>query len=312
MPTDFRKDYTRLSFFKQNYASVPLLAMTATATQRVQHDVVAQLGINRCLVFKSSFNRPNCRRVHRRRFCSRGRQVCVWAGCMPPARLHPRAVARPPCRYEVRKKKKTCVDEIATMILDKFTTRVNANRRNWAVQVRTVAWTARLLMHRGGLAHRRAPLADWPCVQCGIVYCLSRIDCERVADELERKLADALGHLPQRRRRVKCGGGCVCGGGALAPWRAQVRHAPPAPPASCRHYHANLSAEEREGVQQEWTSGEVPLIVATIAFGMGEKSARRAGVHPPSFMRALHQQRSASPTRLCSAPPLPRSRHQQV
>ena len=40
---------------------MPLLALTATATPRVQHDVVAQLAIHKCLVFKSSFNRPNLR-----------------------------------------------------------------------------------------------------------------------------------------------------------------------------------------------------------------------------------------------------------
>jgi hypothetical protein len=62
---DFRKDYTRLSFFKQRFPSVPLLALTATATPRVQHDVVSQLGIHKCLMFKSSFNRPNLR-------CGRG------------------------------------------------------------------------------------------------------------------------------------------------------------------------------------------------------------------------------------------------
>ena len=60
-PADFRKDYTRLSFFKQRFPSVPLLALTATATPRVQHDVVSQLGIHKCLMFKSSFNRPNLR-----------------------------------------------------------------------------------------------------------------------------------------------------------------------------------------------------------------------------------------------------------
>ena len=38
---------------------------------------------------------------------------------------------------------------------------------------------------------------------------------------------------------------------------------------SRRHYHASLSPEEREGVQAEWTNGDVPIIVATIAFGMG-------------------------------------------
>lgn len=38
---------------------MPLMALTATATPRVQHDVVQQLGIQQCLMFKSSFNRPN-------------------------------------------------------------------------------------------------------------------------------------------------------------------------------------------------------------------------------------------------------------
>ena len=42
----------------------------------------------------------------------------------------------------------------------------------------------------------------------------------------------------------------------------------------CRHYHASLSPDEREAVQAEWTSGEVPIIVATIAFGMGEQGRR--------------------------------------
>ena len=60
-PADFRKDYTKLSFFKQRFPGVPLIALTATATPRVQHDVVQQLGIQRCLMFKSSFNRPNLR-----------------------------------------------------------------------------------------------------------------------------------------------------------------------------------------------------------------------------------------------------------
>lgn len=41
------------------------------------------------------------------------------------------------------------------------------------------------------------------------------------------------------------------------------------PLASRRHYHANLTAQEREDVQSEWTNGDVPIIVATIAFGMG-------------------------------------------
>lgn len=54
-------DYKKLSVFKARYPKVPLVALTATATARVQHDVRQQLCIPRCVVFKSSFNRPNLR-----------------------------------------------------------------------------------------------------------------------------------------------------------------------------------------------------------------------------------------------------------
>ena len=40
---------------------MPLLALTATATPRVQADVVQQLGLKHCVVFRSSFNRTNLR-----------------------------------------------------------------------------------------------------------------------------------------------------------------------------------------------------------------------------------------------------------
>lgn len=40
---------------------VPVMALTATATPRVQADVVMQLHLKQCEVFKSSFNRPNLR-----------------------------------------------------------------------------------------------------------------------------------------------------------------------------------------------------------------------------------------------------------
>jgi hypothetical protein len=56
-----RPDYKRLDIFKLKFPRVPLMALTATATPRVQHDVRQQLRIPKCITFKSSFNRPNLR-----------------------------------------------------------------------------------------------------------------------------------------------------------------------------------------------------------------------------------------------------------
>jgi superfamily II DNA helicase RecQ len=56
-----RPDYKRLDIFKLKFPRVPLMALTATATPRVQHDVRQQLRIPKSITFKSSFNRPNLR-----------------------------------------------------------------------------------------------------------------------------------------------------------------------------------------------------------------------------------------------------------
>ncbi len=46
-----------------------------------------------------------------------------------------------PRSYEVRKKKKGCVEEMAQLIVDKFTTKPQpGNKRSWRVQVRAQAW----------------------------------------------------------------------------------------------------------------------------------------------------------------------------
>ncbi|MGB1000167.1 MAG: RecQ family ATP-dependent DNA helicase [Flavobacteriales bacterium] len=42
---------------------------------------------------------------------------------------------------------------------------------------------------------------------------------------------------------------------------------------SCKAYHAGLSSENRNLIQQQWKTGEVPIVAATNAFGMGINKA---------------------------------------
>lgn len=48
---DFRPDYLKLSFLRRNYPSVPLIALTATATEKVKEEVIDRLGMNGALYF---------------------------------------------------------------------------------------------------------------------------------------------------------------------------------------------------------------------------------------------------------------------
>ncbi|KAG9147521.1 hypothetical protein Leryth_007320 [Lithospermum erythrorhizon] len=103
---DFRPDYQGLGILKQKFPSVPVLALTATATTSVKEDVVQALGLVNCIIFRQSFNRPNL-------------------------------------RYSVMPKTKKCVEDI-----DSF---IKQNHND----------------------------------ECGIIYCLSRMDCEKVAEKLQ-------------------------------------------------------------------------------------------------------------------------------
>ncbi|XP_068595516.1 recQ-like DNA helicase BLM [Brachionichthys hirsutus] len=56
---DFRPDYKKLHELRQKFPKVPMMALTATATPRVQKDILHQLNMTRPQVFTMSFNRTN-------------------------------------------------------------------------------------------------------------------------------------------------------------------------------------------------------------------------------------------------------------
>lgn len=106
---DFRPDYIGLRALKRDFPSVPILAVTATATNNVRDDIVMNLGIGDCENFKQSFNRQNL-------------------------------------EYEVRRKPahKGLMGEMASFIANEFPR------------------------------------------MCGIIYCFSRNDCEKVSSSLSK------------------------------------------------------------------------------------------------------------------------------
>ncbi|MCI0439936.1 MAG: DNA helicase RecQ [Chloroflexi bacterium] len=56
---DFRPDYRNLKALRRDFPSAPVIALTATATERVREDIILQLGLQDGRAFISSFNRPN-------------------------------------------------------------------------------------------------------------------------------------------------------------------------------------------------------------------------------------------------------------
>ncbi|MFN5845510.1 MAG: DNA helicase RecQ [Flavobacteriia bacterium] len=56
---DFRPEYRRLREIFEKISDVPIIALTATATPKVQHDIQKNLNMLDATVYKSSFNRDN-------------------------------------------------------------------------------------------------------------------------------------------------------------------------------------------------------------------------------------------------------------
>jgi ATP-dependent DNA helicase RecQ len=167
---DFRPDYLALSAIPELFPNIPVAAFTATATRKVQQDIIHKIGLRSPHTVRASFDRPNL-------------------------------------FYQVKPK-----DGIEKQLL------------NFARD------------HEG---------------ESGIIYRTTRDSVTATAEFLA---SHGIKALP---------------------------------------YHAGLSAEERENNQEAFNRDEVPVIVATIAFGMGiDKSNVRFVVHAdlPKHIEAYYQE----------------------
>jgi RecQ family ATP-dependent DNA helicase len=56
---EFRPDYRKLGFLREVFPSVPILALTATATRKMAMDIIETLHLRSCQLFVGNFDRPN-------------------------------------------------------------------------------------------------------------------------------------------------------------------------------------------------------------------------------------------------------------
>ena len=56
---DFRPEYKQINTFRNKYKDIPILAITATATDKVKDDIISSLELNNAIVIRASFDRPN-------------------------------------------------------------------------------------------------------------------------------------------------------------------------------------------------------------------------------------------------------------
>ena len=156
---DFRNSYRKLSNLKQIFPKIPIMALTATATQRLRTDSIHLLKLDNPKIYTKSYFRPNL-------------------------------------KIEVYPRNKDTFNDIVKRINSDFSEKT------------------------------------------GIIYCLSRKKCEELSEKLQQ-------------------------------------HG-----INCDPYHAGQSSKLRTSIQQKWQTGETPLIVATIAFGMGiDKANVRYVIH---------------------------------
>ena len=155
---DFRKSYRNITFFKELLPDVPILAVTATATEKVARDICRVLCFESTDYISTSFDRPNL-------------------------------------YLQVSQRSRTYGCDVLSII----------NK------------------------HQNSSI---------IIYCITKKETDKMADFLSRQ-------------KIKCG-----------------------------RYHSDVDIEEKEESHKKFISGEILIIVATIAFGMGiDKSDVRSVIH---------------------------------
>ena len=153
---DFRKSYRELNCLKSMAPTIPIIALTATATKQVQDDIIKTLKLDNPLIIRSTFDRPNI-------------------------------------YIEIKsKKKETIIDDIYDMIKDE---------------------------------------------ESSIIYCRTQDNTEKIATLLADK------------------------------------------GLKCSAYHADINIDTRTGIHNNFISGEINCVVATIAFGMGIDKTIRTVIH---------------------------------
>lgn len=76
---DFRQEYTQLGSLREDFETVPIMALTATADKITRNDIIEQLSLKQPKIFVSSFDRPNLSLDVKRGYSAQDRLKAILA-----------------------------------------------------------------------------------------------------------------------------------------------------------------------------------------------------------------------------------------